>query len=347
MRLITIFSIRDALSIVVFCLSPILVFANEAPTNSFLRNIEIINKDATLLLNENSKIVELANGFRFTEGPLWIEKNQTLLFSDIPNNVIYQYQEKTGVSLYLEHSGYTNKVEGDYPLGSNGLLLNSAQQLVLFQQGDRRVAIMDSDLINPKAKYSTLVGDYLGQRFNSPNDGIFDSKGNLYFTDPPYGLKNKINDVRKQLDFQGIYKVTPQGSLTLLDKTVEFPNGISLSPDEKTLYVGVSDPLNPIWLAYDVDTNGNLNNKKVLLNATQYKKVDEHGVPDGMSVHSSGVIFATAPGGVWLITPQGKVIAKIHTGQKAANCTLTKDEKTLFITAQNTLLKVELNSKSK
>ncbi|TYK67221.1 SMP-30/gluconolactonase/LRE family protein [Colwellia echini] len=308
-----------------------------------LGSIEIINNSAKAYLDASSKVVEIATGFKWTEGPLWLNKSDTLIFSDIPDNKIYQYNEKSGLSVYLNKTGATDLVEGDYLGGSNALLLNQSDQLVLLQTGDRRVSIMNAPLDQPQSLFSTLAGAYQGLRLNSPNDGVFDQQGNLYFSDPAYGLKDKLDDERKELTFQGVYRLTPWGKLSVIDETIKFPNGIGISPDNKTLYVAVSDEQAPVWFAYDIEDDGSVVNKQLLHDASTNKLDNDIGVPDGMAVHSSGVIFATAPGGVWLLSANGELLAKINTGKFSANCALSADEKQLFITAHDSILKVDLN----
>ncbi|GAD04125.1 SMP-30/gluconolactonase/LRE family protein [Agarivorans albus] len=306
-------------------------------------SIELINPQAKQFIAADAKISIRGKGYRWTEGPVWIEQHGFLLFSDIPNNTIVKYQPNKGTELYLENSGATGLEEGDYGQGSNGLLLNPQGQLVLLQQGDRRVALMDAPLNEPQSKFVTLAGEYQGKRLNSPNDAVYHNDGSLYFTDPPYGLNSGMNDSRKELDFQGIYRLSQDGELELLDNSVNFPNGIALTLDQKTLIVAVSDDKHPRWLAYDVNPDGSISNKRIFHNAKALLGVaGEQGLPDGMAVHSSGNIFATGPGGVWLFSPQGEVLAKIRTGRLTANCTLSADEKYLFITAHDTLMSVPL-----
>ncbi|MEP1445194.1 MAG: SMP-30/gluconolactonase/LRE family protein [Paraglaciecola sp.] len=306
-------------------------------------HIEIFDNRALTLLEPKSEISVVSEGHTWTEGPLWIEEGGYLLFSDIPNNVIQKYDPRGGTSVYLRGAGATGLVAGDYRQGSNGLLLNHKGELVLFQQGDRRIATMQAALNKPKADFKTLVGSYKNQRLNSPNDGVYHSNGDLYFTDPPYGLKNIMADERKQLAFQGVFLLKAEGSLVLLDDEVSFPNGIALTKDEQTLLVAVSDPKSALWLAYDINTDGTLANKRVFFDATTLVgQQGEQGLPDGMAVHSSGVIFATGPGGVWLFDNHGKVLAKIRTGQITSNCTLTTNEKTLYFTADDYVMSVPL-----
>lgn len=305
--------------------------------------VEIVDEAALSLIDPAAPLTVVADGFRWTEGPLWIEDGAYLLFSDIPRNVVLKYEPQTGVQPYLEPSGGTGRYPGDDTVGSNGLLLDPSGRLVLFQHGDRRVAAMDAPLSSPEASYVTLADRYRDKRLNSPNDGVFHSDGSLYFTDPPYGLKHVLDDERKALPFQGIYRLSTSGDLVLLDDSVSFPNGIGLSPDEKTLYVAVSDDQRPVWLAYDMQADGGLANRRVFYDAGHLIGVEgEQGLPDGMVVHTSGVVFATGPGGVWLFTPDARVLAKIRTGRLTANCELSADESMLFITAHDTLMTIPL-----
>lgn len=304
-------------------------------------SIEILHPDALKFIDKKSTLTLLANHFKWTEGPLWVDDGNEsyLLFSDIPNNKTIKYQPTLGFSTYLDNSGTSNLYPDDYISGSNGLLQNNKKQLVVFQQGDRRISIMDAPLHAPQNKFNSLVSHYQNKRLNSPNDGVFHSNGSLYFTDPPYGLKEWRNDPKQELAHRGVYQLTPQGELILLDDSLTYPNGIAFSLDEKTLYVAVSDEKNPKWVAYDVLANGKINNKRVFYDTKPFlNKKGEKGLPDGMVLHSSGSLFASGPGGVWLFSPNGKVIAKIKTGKLTANCTLSSDEKTLFITAHNTLM---------
>ena len=306
-------------------------------------SIEILHEDALELIDGSANIALLAGGYRWTEGPLWIEDGGYLLFSDIPNNVIVRYEPGAGASLYLENSGAAGVDPGDSTSGSNGLLLDGLGRLVIFQQGARRVAVMDAPLSAPRANYISLADRFEGRRLNSPNDGVFHSDGSLYFTDPPFGLERVSEDERRELPFQGIYRLGADGQLELLDDSVRFPNGIGLSPDEETLYVAVSDAANPVWLAYDVLSDGTLENRRVFFDAGERLDDDgAQGLPDGMAVHSSGAIFASGPGGVWLFSPDSRVLARIYTGRLTSNCSLSADEKRLFITASDTLMAIAL-----
>jgi gluconolactonase len=182
---------------------------------------------------------KLAEGFEWSEGPAWDKAGNRLLFSDVPQNVVYEYGPgRPGVTEHLRPSGFTGAEPRGGEPGSNGLAFDAGGNLVLCQHGDRRVARWDK----AAKKFVTIADRYDGKRFNSPNDLCFDSKGNLYFTDPPYGLPKNMEDPTKELPYQGVYRVSPDGKVTLLNKDVTRPNGIALSPDERTLYVASSDP---------------------------------------------------------------------------------------------------------
>ncbi|KKL77687.1 hypothetical protein LCGC14_2032420, partial [marine sediment metagenome] len=197
-------------------------------------SIEIMDDEALAIIDPNSEIEIIGSGFEWTEGPLWIQEGNYLLISDIPKNKIFKIDSEGKTSEYVHPSGYSGEgVYGNEP-GSNGLLLNQQGDLVLLQHGDRRVAKMKTPINNPKPEYETLTDQYEGKKFNSPNDGVFDSDGNLYFTDPPYGLPKLMDDPRKELDFQGVFCLTTHGELILVDKLTR-PNGIALSPDGSKL----------------------------------------------------------------------------------------------------------------
>lgn len=306
-------------------------------------SIEIYDERARSLLNDNVQVDVLAQGYKWTEGPVWVEQGQYLLFSDIPNNAVIKYSPKDGASHYLAPAGGTGLIFGDDTGGSNGLLINADGELVLMQHGDRRVVKMQAPLDAPLPVFKTLVSEYQGKRLNSPNDATYHSSGDLYFTDPPYGMSGQFTDARKQLPFQGVFRLTPAGDLSLLDDGLTAPNGVEFSVDEKTMYVAVSDSTAPAWYAYDVNTNGLVDNRRIFFDASPFDgKPGEQGKPDGMTMHSSGILFATGPGGVWLFDEEGIALAKIRTGQHTSNCELSGDEKYLYITADDFLMGIEL-----
>src|SRR3954469_19862566 len=227
--------------------------------------IERLDPRLDKLLAADARLEKLADGFDWAEGPVWVPDGKYLLFSDIPKNLIWKWQENQGLSRFLEHAGYTGtaKFTGKEP-GSNGLTLDANGRLVLCEHGDRRVARLEKD-----GKKTTLADPSQGKRLNSPNDLVFKSNGDLYFTDPPYGLPKQMEDPDKVLDFQGVYRMKATGELTLLTKEMSRPNGIALSPDQKTLYVANSDPARAIWMAFPLGADGTISGPgRVIYDAT-------------------------------------------------------------------------------
>lgn len=314
---------------------------DDSPSYETVGSIERLDPIFDQLIPTGAEIELLATGFDWTEGPLWIDEGGYLLFSDIPPNTVYRWKEGDSVSVHLKPSGYTGTADRGGEVGSNGLLLNSNGQLVLCQHGDRRIAIMDAPLSAPESNFVTVVSEYQGKRFNSPNDATYHSNGDLYFTDPPYGLEQQVEDPSKEIDFQGVYKASLDGAVTLLVDTLTRPNGIAFSPDEKTLYVANSDSKKAIWAAYDVKPDGLLANGRILFDATDWAR-DRKGLPDGLKVNRQGYLFATGPGGVHILDPEGKHLGTIQTGQATSNCALDEKGGFIYLTADMHLLRVPL-----
>ncbi len=313
----------------------------EEPQKKTIGTIERADDRINALIPEDAQMERLADGFDWAEGPVWMpEQGGSLLFSDVPQNVVYRWKEGEGVKPSLSPSGYTGESARGGEPGSNGLLREpSSGKLVLCQHGDRRVARLESD-----GSFTTLVDRYMGKRFNSPNDGAYKSNGDLYFTDPPYGLVKGVDDPARELDFQGVYRLAKDGTLTLLTKDLSRPNGIAFSPDEKTLYVANSDPEKAIWMAYDVKDDGTLGDGRVFFDATEWAKTKK-GLPDGMKVDSKGNLFATGPGGVLIFAPDGTHLGTLNTGEATANCGWGGDGSTLYITADMDLCRIKLTTK--
>ncbi len=321
-----------------------LLSCNNQENNETRRTIGSIDRfddEINQLIPENEVIEVIAEGFDWSEGPLWISEGDFLIFSDIPPNRIYKWSQQDSISIYLEPSGYTGKESRNGEPGSNGLLLSPDGALVLCQHGDRRVAEMTASLIDPKPEYATLADRFEGKRLNSPNDACYHSNGDLYFTDPPYGLEGNVNDPAKEIEFQGVYRLSAEGQVELLTDQLSRPNGIAFSPDEKKLYVANSDPEKALWMVYDVLPDGNIREGRVFFDASA-KAGKEKGLPDGLKVNKMGYIFATGPGGVWVFNPEGKHLGTIKTTQATANCAFDAEEKTLYITADMFLLRVNL-----
>jgi gluconolactonase len=329
---------------VVFSFFLLLAISCTQPKNNMKANssIEILYEAALGLIDPEAKLEVIAEGFEWTEGPLWLEKEQKLLFSDIPNNSVFQIDAKGETSLYLKPSGYTGDAARGGETGSNALILDPQGNLVLCQHGDRRMAKMNAPLGQPKADFVSIVDNYQGKRLNSPNDAIYDKAGNLYFTDPPYGLEFNVDDPAKELSFQGIYCLKTNGELLLVD-SISRPNGITFSPDQSKLIVANSDPEHAVWYQYDIVSPGVVEKKLLFFDSTDLVgKEGQQGLPDGMKMHSSGYLFATGPGGIWVFNPDGKVVARIYTGERTSNCAFSTDEKTLYITADYYVLKMGL-----
>lgn len=306
----------------------------------------IERKDPRLdaLIPPGTHMEVLAGGFDWTEGPLWIKDGGYLIFSVIPPNKIVKWKEGAGASIYLRPSGLTGPKDLRPEPGSNGLLLDPQGRLVLCQHGDRKMARMDAPLSAPAPKFTTLADKHEGKRLNSPNDACYHSSGALYFTDPPYGLASRMEDPTKEIPYQGVYRLGTDGALTLLTKEVTRPNGIAFSPDEKTLYVASSDPDKAVWHAYDVKADGSLANGRIFADFTKLVgKVK--GLPDGLKVDVKGNLYATGPGGVVIFAPDGTHLGTLNTGEATSNCGWGDDGSTLYITADQYLVRIKTSTK--
>ena len=306
--------------------------------------VERLDPAIDALVPRDAKIEVLADGFDWAEGPVWLPKEKCIVFSDVPTNHVWKWKEGEGLSVYLKPSGFTTAEWRAGEQGSNGLALDYAGRLLLCQHGDRRLGRMNAPLSDPKPKYVTIVKNYEGKKFNSPNDLVVHSSGSIFFTDPPYGLVKNMDDPAKELDFQGVYRVDSEGQVTLLIRDLPRPNGIALSPDEKTLYVAQSHTPAKIYMAYDVDDQLNVSNGRVLFDANALGN-QRAGNPDGLKVDKHGNLFATGPGGVLVLTPEGKHLGTIMVGEKIANCGFGGDDgKTLYMTCDRYLCRVRLST---
>lgn len=294
----------------------------------------IVRWDAALdeLVSSDSRIEKLAEGFTWSEGPAWIAGGEYLLFTDVPENTMYRWSERDGLSVFLKPSGYDGPDLGVLrEPGANGLFAESSEAILLADSGTRIVARLD---LATKQK-TPVASDFGGQRFNSPNDVIRRTDGRIFFTDPPYGLKDINASPVKELKHNGVYRIDPDGTVVLIDDELTFPNGIELSPDERTLYVANSDPERPIWMAYTLNERGEVTEKRIFADVSDLVGPDNPGLPDGMSVAVSGHIFATGPGGVLVFSPEGKRLGLIATGTAISNCAFGDDGRTLYMTSHN------------
>lgn len=331
---------RRPLALAALVLLPAGLAAAQEKTYPTLGVIERLDPRFDALVPRDARVERLAEGFDWSEGPAWDRASKSLVFSDVPMNTVFRWEEGKGVSIFLKPSGYTGSTPRGGEPGSNGLVWGPDGKLVLCQHGDRRVARLDGD------RFTTLADKFEGKRFNSPNDAVFHSNGDLYFTDPPYGLLKGNADPAKELPFNGVYRLKPGGELTLLTKEMTFPNGIALSPDEKTLYVANSDPDLAIWKAFPVNPDGTIGAGKVFADVTASAR-SKKGLPDGMKVDAKGNLFATGPGGVLVFAPDGTHLGTFATGEATANCGWGDDGSTLYITADMYLGRVRLSTTGK
>ena len=306
--------------------------------------IERLDPGLDTLIAPDATIEVLAGGYDWSEGPVWVKSGGYLLFSDIPRNAIIRWKEGEGARPYLTPSGYTGTGPRGGETGSNGLTLDREGRLVLAQHGDRRIARMDAPLDKPLPTFTTLADRYNGSRFNSPNDLVFHSNGDIYFTDPAYGMEKQWEDPARELDYAGVFRRAKDGTVTLLTREMTRPNGLAFSPDERHLYVAQSDQDAAIWRVFDVKADGTIENSRVLLDVTSMTK-SRTGLPDGMKIDEGGNLFATGPGGVLVISPQGKHLGTIQTGQATSNCAFGDDGRTLYMTADDYLMRVKLRTK--
>lgn len=291
---------------------------------------QLVPKDATL--------EKIAEGFAWVEGPVWNRQGGYLLFSDIPGNAVYKWKEGEGTSVYLKSSGYsgTTPFPGKEP-GSNGLTLDAQGRLVLCRHGDRQIGRLESN-----GTIVPLADHYDGHKINSPNDLVFKSNGDLYFTDPPFGLPKAFDDPGKA-PVQGVYRLSQDGTVALLIHDITAPNGIGFSPDEKTLYVSDVDPKRAAWLAYDVKSDGTVTNGRVFFDATRWRKDPFFG-PDGFKGDRYGNIFGARPGGLSVIAPDGTLLGIVETGQPTSNVAWGEDGHTLFITGGGAVYRLRLST---
>ncbi|MBX3423813.1 MAG: SMP-30/gluconolactonase/LRE family protein [Pirellulaceae bacterium] len=322
----------------IWCSLAIILLCPQARAQQTLGRLERLTPEFDRLVAPDAKIEVLARGFTWTEGPVWIgDSNGHLLFSDIPRNTIYKYQPGAPagreVSVFMTPSGFTGVTYYGLEPGSNGLFLDGQGRLCMCEHGDRRVSVLTDN-----GGKMTLADRYQGRRLNSPNDAVLMKNGDIYFTDPPYGLPEQFADSRRELDFCGVYRLKPNGELTLLTPSIARPNGIALSPDEKFLYVAQSNPQQANWTRFEVRPDGTLGDSKELLNVTD-RVGKEPGLPDGLEADSQGYLWASGPGGIYVISPKGQLVGRLVTEQRTSNCTLNPDG-WLYLTVDSYLCRI-------
>lgn len=322
-------------------------FYKELPANKNWKDvgkIYTIDDKLNSIITAGTKVEKIADGFSFTEGPVW-HPDGYLLFSDPNTNTIYRYDPAShNVTVYMSHSGYTGADIGEYGQpGSNGLTIDKEGRLIVDQHGNRRVVRYEK-----KGPLTVLADKIDGRRFNSPNDVVLKSDGSIYFTDPPYGLPGFFNDSKKELDYSGVFMIR-NGKVSVVSKDLGGPNGLAFSPDEKYFYVSNWDirdihHTKTLW-RYEVQPDGTLRNGKVFYD---FSFTEDDEALDGIKVDKEGNLFVSAPGGLWILSAEGKLLGKIVTPERPANMAWgDADGKTLYMTAHTSLYKVRLNTGGK
>jgi gluconolactonase len=298
--------------------------------------------DPTLdaILDVNAPIEVLASGYKWAEGPVWVKKGGYLLFSDVPANICYQWKPGKGASVFLDPSGLAGPVPpGIREAGGNGMAIDAKGRLIIADSGTRAIAAVDL-----KTRKRTILADkYDGKQFNSCNDVAIHGNGTIYFTDPPYGLAEGDASPLKQMAFNGVYRLDPQGQVQLIANDLSRPNGVALSPDQQTLYVSMSDEKRPHILAYPLDIEGGASDEPRIFHDFSAELAQKlPGLPDGLKVAKSGHLFASGPGGIYVLSPEGKKLGLIATGKAIANCGFGEDGKSLFLTSSDCIARVKL-----
>jgi len=289
----------------------------------------------------DARIERIAEGFTWAEGPAWIANGGFLLFNDVPENTMHRWSARGGASVFLKPSGYAGTdLEGLREAGANGLEAEPGGTVLLADSGSRLIARFD-----PVSKQrTTLAATYNGKRFNSPNDIARRSDGVVFFTDPPYGLRGIDESPLKEQPVNGVYRLDTDGSVHLIEGALKFPNGVALSPDERTLYVANSDPERPVWMVYRLDERGNVLDRHVFGDASDMIAAGASGAPDGLTVSRDGSLFASAPGGLLVMDAKGKRLGLIETGARVSNATFGDDGRTLYLTSHTFVARVRVNA---
>ena len=319
-------------------------FGQNTTNFAHIGRIDRFEQALNQLIEKDSKIEVLCGGFEWSEGPVWINEPKNkyggyILFSDIPNNVVMKWQEGTGASVYMNPAGYTGVADYGREPGSNGLALDSQGRLVLCEHGDRRISV-----VTKGGGKITLADRWQGKRLNSPNDLAIRKNGDIYFTDPIYGLPQRANDPMREIDFCGVYRLEGDGTVTVQYKDMSRPNGIGFSPDHNILYVANSDGRDPVWRAFPVKKDGNLGKPKVFFDSSKDDRVPRSG-GDGLKVDYKGNVFATGAGGVLILSPEGELLGRLVTGESIANVAWGNDGSVLYLTSDMYLCRIKTKTK--
>jgi gluconolactonase len=326
-------------------LTALLIGAGSAPPYSVAATIQREATALDALIPHDAKVERIANGFTWSEGPVWVREGSYLLFSDVPENRMYRWREGEGASLFLQPSGFAGPDLSPFrEAGSNGLEAGppGSNTILVADSGSRAVARLD--LATKRKQF--LADHYGGKRFNSPNDLVRGPDGSIWFTDPPYGLKDLDASPVKEQKVNGVYRLTRAGTVTLVEGGLTFPNGIALSPDARTLYVSNSDPKHAVIMAYKLGPDGVVVSRRLFKDMSALAAKGLPGLPDGMSVDARGNLWASGPGGLYVFTPDGRELGRLDAGTAISNCAFGgPDGKMLFMTAGHEILRLRTNVK--
>lgn len=336
-----------ALSVIILpaCTAAVTEDSPQALQMSSYEEVGSITTTRPDIIDPATKIEKLGGNFGWSEGPVWVDALDALLFTDVPGNAIWKFKEGEGITEYLSPSGAVPPIPNyTSSPGANGLIMLDEDHVLIPDHGNRGLY-----KLNVHTKEKALIVDRFGEkRFNSPNDAVLERQyGHIFFTDPPYGLKGQDESPAKELNYNGVYILYSNGDMDVLADDLTRPNGIILSPDEKTLYVANSDTEAALWMAYDIPENQfRAENARVILDVTADVKAGLPGLPDGMAMAEDGTIFATGPGGVLILSPEGERLGLISTGTAIANVTFGgADGRDLYMTSNNFLARTRTKVK--
>lgn len=291
------------------------------------------------IIAPSASIAILAQGFRWAEGPIWVAQRDYLLFNDPPANILYRWSAETGAKPFLSPAGLQTAIpDGVREAGLNGLAIDKVGHLIAADSGTRAIVRIDLGT----TKRTILADRFQSKRFNSPNDLCLSPSGTIYFTDPPYGFADGDASSLREVDHNGLYALTPDGDVALLDGSHRRPNGLALSPDGRTLYLALSDEMQPEIRAYTLDAQGRAIDQRLFHDMRQQRAQGLPGLPDGIKVAPDGHVFATGPGGVHIVTPDGTLLGIVGTGKAVANCCFGANGKSLFMTSSDRLAVIAL-----
>lgn len=307
---------------------------------------QVLRKQPALdqVLAPDAKLEIISSGHAHVEGPVWVPDSSMLLFSDTKARTIYRWRADSGRTKFLQYTGYTGRLPYSEESGSNGLNLDGRGNLLVCEHGDRRVASLP---LTQKSGKRTVVDNFEGHRLNSPNDVLAAADGTLYFTDPAFGLPKKEAASLRELPYAGVFRRTPDGKVYADVQDIPYPNGIALSPDQRTLYISNADSLRPVILAYEVGKNGKLGKPKPFFDMASLPRTHHKEVPDGLKVDQAGNVYAAGFGGLLILSPQGQLLGVIDPGEAVANCAWGDDGHSLYLMATTFVCRIKTLAQGK